>query len=78
MLNFGHTIAHAIETVAGYDGRFLHGEAVSVGMVAESRLAGRMGWIAAGAGRSPGRLARAVRPAGRGAWARSPASQSAR
>ncbi len=45
MLNFGHTIAHAIETVSGYDGRFLHGEAVSVGMVAESRLAARMGWV---------------------------------
>ncbi len=45
MLNFGHTIAHAIETVCSYDGRFLHGEAVSVGMVAESRLAARMGWI---------------------------------
>jgi 3-dehydroquinate synthase len=44
-LNFGHTIGHAIEAVAGYDGAYLHGEAVSVGMVAESRLAERMGWI---------------------------------
>ncbi len=45
VLNFGHTIGHAIETVAGYDGAFQHGEAVSVGMVAEARLAERIGWI---------------------------------
>ncbi len=45
MLNFGHTIAHAIEAVAGYDGPFRHGEAVAIGMVAESRLAQRLGWI---------------------------------
>ena len=29
----------------GYDGQFLHGEAVAVGMVAESRLAERLGWV---------------------------------
>jgi 3-dehydroquinate synthase len=45
VLNFGHTIGHAVEAVAGYDGRYLHGEAVAVGMVAESRLAERLGWI---------------------------------
>jgi 3-dehydroquinate synthase len=45
MLNFGHTIAHAIETVTGYDGPFRHGEAVAIGLVAESRLAERLGWI---------------------------------
>jgi 3-dehydroquinate synthase len=45
VLNFGHTIAHAIEAVAGYDGPYQHGEAVSVGMVAEARLAERLGWI---------------------------------
>jgi 3-dehydroquinate synthase len=44
-LNFGHTIAHAIETTAGYGAGFQHGEAVAIGMVAESRLAQRLGWI---------------------------------
>jgi 3-dehydroquinate synthase len=37
MLNYGHTIGHAIETVAGY-GKILHGEAVSIGMVASAML----------------------------------------
>ena len=37
ILNFGHTAAHAIENVAGY-GRFLHGEAVSIGMVYAAHL----------------------------------------
>jgi 3-dehydroquinate synthase len=45
VLNFGHTVGHAIEAVAGYGGGYLHGEAVAVGMVAESRLAERLGWI---------------------------------
>lgn len=44
-LNFGHTVGHAVESVAGYGGDYLHGEAVAVGMVAESRLAGRLGWV---------------------------------
>lgn len=45
VLNFGHTIGHAIEAVAGYGGPWQHGEAVAAGMVAESRLAERLGWI---------------------------------
>lgn len=44
ILNYGHTMAHAIENVAGY-GAYLHGEAVGAGMVAEARLAARLGWI---------------------------------
>jgi len=38
ILNYGHTFCHAIETVTGYN-RFLHGEAVAIGMVCASRLA---------------------------------------
>lgn len=38
ILNYGHTIGHAIENVAGY-GEWLHGEAVSLGMVAAASLA---------------------------------------
>jgi 3-dehydroquinate synthase len=41
ILNFGHTIGHAIETVTGY-GQFLHGEAVAMGMCAAADLAVRM------------------------------------
>lgn len=37
-LNFGHTFAHAIEALSGY-GHYHHGEAVSLGMVAATRLA---------------------------------------
>lgn len=42
ILNFGHTIGHAIETVTGYN-RYLHGEAVSIGMVYASKLGHIMG-----------------------------------
>lgn len=42
ILNYGHTIAHAIETVAGY-GAYRHGEAVAIGMVGAGRLAAQTG-----------------------------------
>lgn len=37
LLNFGHSFGHALEAVTGYS-RFLHGEAVSIGMVTASYL----------------------------------------
>jgi 3-dehydroquinate synthase len=37
VLNFGHTLAHALEVVTGYATR--HGRAVSIGMSVETRLA---------------------------------------
>lgn len=39
-LNFGHTIGHAIENTAGY-GRYLHGEAISIGQVAAAHLSAK-------------------------------------
>jgi len=48
VLNFGHTVGHAIEAAAGYGGAFRHGEAVAVGMAAEARLAERIGWLPPG------------------------------
>jgi 3-dehydroquinate synthase len=37
ILNFGHTIGHAIENISGY-GKYLHGEAISIGQVAAAKL----------------------------------------
>lgn len=44
LLNLGHTFGHAIETGMGY-GRYLHGEAVAVGMHLAADLSRRMGWL---------------------------------
>lgn len=46
VLNYGHTFCHALEAVTGYE-QFLHGEAVSIGMLCASRLAERLGRITA-------------------------------
>jgi 3-dehydroquinate synthase len=41
ILNFGHTLGHAVEMASGY--RLLHGEAVAIGMSLESEIAERLG-----------------------------------
>jgi 3-dehydroquinate synthase len=41
ILNFGHTLGHAVEQVSGYG--VLHGEAVAVGMIWEARLGEQIG-----------------------------------
>lgn len=44
ILNYGHTIGHAIETVTVYK-RYLHGEAVAIGMCVEARLSDMLKFI---------------------------------
>src|SRR4029077_7169383 len=41
ILNFGHTIGHAVETISHY-GKYLHGEAISIGQVAAAKLSAEM------------------------------------
>jgi len=43
VLNFGHTIGHALEAESGYR-RFLHGEAVAWGMIAAAEIARQIGY----------------------------------
>jgi 3-dehydroquinate synthase len=44
ILNYGHTVGHAIETVTHYR-RYLHGEGVSLGMIAAAGISVRRGLI---------------------------------
>ena len=44
ILNYGHTIGHAIETITGYK-KYLHGEAVSIGMYLEAKLSHQIGLL---------------------------------
>ncbi len=58
MLNYGHTIGHALETATDY-GALLHGEAVAVGMAAAARISQGMGLL------GPGDMDRQDRPLAR-------------
>jgi len=44
LLNYGHTLAHAIESTTGYT-RFRHGEADGIGMVAAAAIGVRLGML---------------------------------
>ncbi|MEI6891131.1 MAG: 3-dehydroquinate synthase [Pontiella sp.] len=44
ILNFGHTVGHAIENVAGY-GKYVHGEAVAIGSVYAARASAACGGL---------------------------------
>jgi len=44
VLNYGHTIAHGLEAATNYE-RFLHGEAVAIGMMGEAKLSQRLGLL---------------------------------
>ena len=46
LLNYGHTIGHAIEAATGYE-RFSHGEAVSVGMMGAALISNSLGMLSA-------------------------------
>jgi 3-dehydroquinate synthase len=59
ILNFGHTIGHAVEHLSGY--AVLHGEAIAIGMVVESRIAERLGVAESG---TASRIRSLVREAG--------------
>jgi 3-dehydroquinate synthase len=43
VLNLGHTVGRAIETVSGY--RLLHGEALAIGMAAQVQLSSQLGYM---------------------------------
>ncbi len=47
-LNYGHTLGHAVEALAGYSSALLHGEAVAIGMAAAGRISREKGWCGAG------------------------------
>jgi 3-dehydroquinate synthase len=60
ILNFGHTIGHAIENISGY-GKYLHGEAIAIGQVAAARISSELTGLAS---REAARIAELFRRAG--------------
>ena len=64
IMNFGHTLGHAIENISGY-GKYLHGEAIAIGQVLAANLSVHQhGLAAAEAGRIAQLFARAGLPVG--------------
>jgi len=49
LLNLGHTFGHALEAIGNYE-RWLHGEAVAIGIVLAARTSVALGWLAASDG----------------------------
>ena len=45
MLNFGHTIGHSLETYYKYNSKLNHGEAISIGMITESIISNKLGYL---------------------------------
>ena len=45
LLNLGHTFGHVLESLAGFDGSVVHGEAVAMGMVMAARFSVRHGLL---------------------------------
>ena len=62
LLNFGHTVGHAIERAGNYR-KFLHGEAVSLGIVAACAISVKRAGLPAGSARRNCRSSRAIRVA---------------
>jgi 3-dehydroquinate synthase len=63
ILNYGHTIGHALETVSNF--RLSHGQGVAIGMAAAARISSRMGMLDEGdVSRLKGVIEKAGLPAG--------------
>jgi len=59
VLNYGHTVGHALEAVTGYS-RWAHGEAVALGIAVAARIAERLGLADAETTRRQVRLLEAI------------------
>ncbi len=45
LLNYGHTIGHAIEAAGGYSKSYTHGDAIAIGMAVAARISSMLGLI---------------------------------